>query len=159
MNTEKAELRKYEDDLNVSGMGVIIMGAWSIVRVLIGLFMNTKDFLNPDDEDPQSIMFGMIIAIAIVAIISVLVMSVHLYIGLNAIRAARGKEYKGGYYIAAIIICVLSVLSLGSYITALQDLEKLDTTLASLLVDITTTYFFIGVILSTVRIKRIKGES
>ena len=51
MNTEKAELRKYEDDLNVSGMGVIIMGAWSIVRVLIGLFMNTKDFLNPDDEE------------------------------------------------------------------------------------------------------------
>ena len=159
MNTEKAELRKYEDDLNVSGMGVIIMGAWSIVRVLIELFMNTKEFLNLDDEDPESIMFGMIILIAIVAIISVLVMSVHLYIGLNAMRAARGKEYKGGYYIAAIIICVLSVLSLGSYIKGLQDLEKLDTTLASLLVDITTTYFFIGVILSTVRIKRIKGES
>ena len=159
MNSDKALLRKYEDDLNVSGTGVIIMGAWSIVRVLIELFMNGKEFLNIDEEDPQFFMIGMIIVFALVAVIAVGVMSVHLYIGLNAIRAARGKEYKKGYYAAAIIVTVLSFLSLATYINDLQDLEKIDITLASMLVDITTTYFFLVVIISSVRIKGIKVES
>ena len=159
MNSDKALLRKYEDDLNVSGTGVIIMGAWSIVRVLIELFMNRKEFLNIDEEDPQFFMIGMIIVFALVAVIAVGVMSVHLYIGLNAIRAARGKEYKKGYYAAAIIVTVLSFLSLATYINDLQDLEKIDITLASMLVDITTTYFFLVVIISSVRIKGIKVES
>ncbi len=159
MNSDKALLRKYEDDLNVSGTGVIIMGAWSIVRVLIELFMNGKEFLNIDEEDPQFFMIGMIIVFALVAVIAVGVMSVHLYIGLNAIRAARGKKYKKGYYAAAIIVTVLSVLSLATYINDFQDLEKIDMTLASMLVDITTTYFFLVVIISSVRIKGIKGES
>ncbi len=35
MESEKVLLRKYEDDLNVSGMGVIILGAWSIVKLIM----------------------------------------------------------------------------------------------------------------------------
>ncbi len=159
MNTEKAELRRYEDDLNVSGTGVIILGAWSIIRVLIELFMNTKEYLNFDGEDPDSAMMGMVLVIAIIVVVSFVIMKIHLYIGLNAMRAAKGREHKEGYFVAAIIIAVLSVLSLATYAEDLQDLDKIDTTLASILVDITTIYIFIVVIVSSIRIKKIKGES
>ncbi len=159
MNTEKAELRRYEDDLNVSGTGVIVLGAWSIIRVLIELFMNTKEYLNFDGEDPDSAMMGMVLVIAIIVVVSFVIMKIHLYIGLNAMRAAKGREHKEGYFVAAIIIAVLSVLSLATYAEDLQDLDKIDTTLASILVDITTIYIFIVVIVSSIRIKKIKGES
>ena len=158
MDTEKAELRRCEDDLNVSGMGVIIMGAWSIVRVLIELFLNTKEYLNFEGEDPESAMAGKIAVIAIIAVISFVIMKVHLYIGLNAMRAAKGRKPKGGYFIAAIIVTVLSVLSLFTYAEDFQNIEKIDTTIASMLVDITTIYIFLVVIISSVRIKRIKEE-
>jgi predicted membrane protein len=86
-------------------------------------------------------------------------MKVHLYIGLNAMRAAKGRKYKGGYFVAAIIVTVLSVLSLFTYIEGFQNIEKIDTTIASMLVDITTIYIFLVVIISSLRIKKIKGES
>ncbi len=159
MNTEKAKLRRYEDDLNVSGTGVIIMGAWSVVRVLIELFLNSKEYLNYGNEDPESAMLNIVVAIALIVIISFVIMKVHLYIGLNAMRAAKGMEHKEGYFVAAIIIAVLSVLSLYTYKDQLQIIERIDTTLASILVDITTIYIFIVVIVSSIRIKRIKGDS
>ncbi len=159
MNTEKAELRRYEDDLNVSGTGVIIMGAWSIIRVLIELFLNTKEYLNIDDEDPGAMIAGMAVVIAIIAVLSLIIMKVHLYIGLNAMKAAKGMQHKKGYFVAAIIVAVLSVLSLWTYKEEFQDLEKIDTTLASMLVDITAIYIFVMVIVSSIKIKKIKGES
>lgn len=159
MNTEKAELRRYEDDLNVSGAGVVVLGVWSIVRVLIELFLNTKEYLDFGSDDPDSAMMGMIVVIAIIVIVSFVIMKIHLYIGLNAMRAAKGREHKGGYFVAAIIIAVLSVLSLSTYVEDLQKLDRLDTTLASMLVDITTIYIFIVVILSSIKIRKLKGES
>ncbi len=159
MNTENAELRRYEDDLNVSGTGVIIMGAWSIIRVLIELFMNTREYLNIDNKDPESAMMSIALAVAVIVVVSFVIMKVHLYIGLNAMRAAKGREHKEGYFVAAIIIAVLSVLCLFTYKEAFKNIERIDTTMASLLVDITTIYIFIVVIVSSIRIKRIKGDS
>jgi len=158
MNTENAELRRYEDDLNVSGTGVIIMGAWSVVRVLIELFMNTREYLNIDNEDPESAMMSIALAVAVIVVISFVIMKVHLYIGLNAMRAAKGREHKEGYFVAAIIIAVLSVLALFTYKEAFKNIESIDTTMASILVDITTIYIFIVVIVSSIRIKKIKGD-
>ena len=156
---DRALLRKYEDDLNAGGTGVIIMGAWGIVRILIELFLNTKEFLNLDNDDPEYMIVGMVSAIVIIAVISVVVINIHLYIGLNARRAARGNDHKKGYFAAAIILAVISVLGLTTYINDIKDLYRLDTTLASMLVDITSIYLYILVIVSSVRIKGIKKES
>ena len=98
-------------------------------------------------------------AVAVIVVVSFVIMKVHLYIGLNAMRAAKGREHKEGYFVAAIIIAVLSVLCLFTYKEAFKNIERIDTTMASLLVDITTIYILIMVIVSSIRIKRIKGDS
>ncbi len=159
MNTEKAEIRRYEDDLNVSGTGVVILGAWNVIRVLFEMTMNAKEFFGLDEIDAFSDkVIQVVLMIGIIAIISFIIMKVHLYIGLNAMRAAKGKPYKKGYLTAAIIITVLSVLSLITYKDQIQDLDNIDTTIASILVDLTTIYIFIVVIVSSFRIKRLKQQ-
>ncbi len=159
MNTEKAELRRYEDDLNVSGTGVVILGAWSVIRVLFEMTMNAKEFFGLEEINALSDKVITVVAIiVVVAIISFIIIKVHLYIGLNAMRAAKGKPYKKGYVTAAIIVTVLSVLSLITYKDEVQNLDNIDTTIASILVDLTTIYIFTVVIGSSFRIKKIKNE-
>ena len=154
--SEKARLRKYEDDLNVSGTGVVVLGAWSIIRVFIEVFLGAKSSISFDDESPAFRVIAMIVVIAIMALISFIVMKIHLYIGLNAMRAAKGREHKKGYFVAAVIILILSVLSLITYGDSFQDLENIDTTIASIIVDLTTIYIFVVVIISTLKIKELK---
>lgn len=156
MNSDKALLRKYEDDLNICGLGVVIMGAWGVIRVLIVLFLGTKENLGLDEIDRNDLFIAMIVVIAIIAATSFIVIKIHLYVGLNAMRAARGKEHKSGYFVVAVILTVLSIIGLLSYRDSFNHLENIDTTIASILVDLTTIYLFLGVIISTVKIKKIK---
>ena len=156
--SDKELLRKYEDDLNVSGTGVIIMGAWGIVRVLMEIFLGAKDQLKLEEEDPVIIMAGMAVVFAIVVLIAVIVMKVHLYIGLNAMRAAKGRKYKKGYFAATVIILILSVAGMTSYREKLQDLNNIDTTVAAILVDLTTIYILGVIIRSSLKIKELKGK-
>ena len=158
MNSDKAKLRKYEDDLNISGAGVIIMGAWGIVRILIEIFLGTKDQLNFEESDPVYIVAGIVGVLAIIAVVGFIVMKVHLYIGLNAMRAAKGKPYKKGYFTAAVIILILSIVGMATYKEELQDLDNLDTTIASMLVDLTTIYILAVIIISSKKIKELKGK-
>ncbi len=154
--SEKARLRKYEDDLNVSGTAVVVLGAWSIVKVFIQAFLGTRDSIELDKEDLITRVLAVLAVIAIMAIISFIIMKIHLYIGLNAMRAAKGKEHKKGYFVGAVIILILSILSLITYKEKFRDLENIDTTIASIIVDLTTIYIFAIVIISSLKIKELK---
>ena len=156
MDSEKLKLRKYQDDLNVSGSGIIIMGAWSVVRVLIELFIGTKGASLLENDRTKDKVIGIAMVVVIVAILSFIIMKVHLYIGLNASRAAKGRAHKEGYFIAAIITFILSVASMYFYKSAFQNLENIDTTIASILVDLVSIYLLFTIISATIKIKKIK---
>ena len=134
------------------------MGAWGIVRILIEIFLGTKDQLNFEESDPVYIVAGIVGVLAIIAVVGFIVMKVHLYIGLNAMRAAKGKPYKKGYFTAAVIILILSIVGMATYKEELQDLDNLDTTIASMLVDLTTIYILAVIIISSKKIKELKGK-
>ncbi len=158
MVSDKIKLRKYEDDLNVSGSGIIMMGAWSVIRVLIELFLGTKDAITFEADSPAEKAIGIAAVIIIVAILALVIMKVHLYIGLNASRAAKRRKHKKGYFVAAIIILILSVLSFYSYKEKIRDLDNIDTTIASMLVDLVTIYLLFNIIFATIKIKKIKED-
>ena len=73
-------------------------------------------------------------------------------------KAARGQDYKKKYFAVCIVLCVITIASLGTYIEDFKDIDHIDTTLAALLVDITTIYIFIVVIISTYKMRRLAGE-
>ena len=158
MKSEKALLRKYEDDLHVGGIGVIIMGVWSIVKVLIEIFTNTKEFFDVESDDPVEKALTIIVILVFIGAVSVIVMYIHLYIGLNAMKAARGLKYKKRFHIVTIIYTVISIAALITYKEDLKDIQNIDTTIASILVDLTTIYILIVVFISAINIKKLKEK-
>ncbi|MCR5356808.1 MAG: hypothetical protein K6E63_05315 [Lachnospiraceae bacterium] len=160
MNNDKAALRRYEDDLNVGGLGVVILGAWDVLKVIMLLITEIKDEISLEEfaGEEKAIAVGVIIVIVAMFLLMVfLIFKIHLYIGLNASKAAKGEDYKKGYYTGAIILLVISVLSIFAYIYDLKDLQNIDTTIASFIVELTTIYVLWIVISNTRKIKNIKS--
>ena len=155
-DNSKVRLRRYEDDLYVSGTGIIIMGAWGVVKLLLGVFLGEdRDlFFEADSELGQTA--AIILTVLMVGILSALIILLHVHIGLNAVRAARGKEYKKSYLIWNALLLLLNIVSFIGYYDMFDDMENIDSTIASILVDLTSVYVCLIVIISANRIKKIK---
>ena len=156
MDNTKAMLRKYQDDLYVSGTGVIIMGAWGVVKVVLGMFLGADRELYMEVEPGMSKALAVVLVVILVVIMSALIMKFHVYIGLNAVRAAKDKGYKKGYIIGDVILLLLTVVGIISYKDRFKDTDNIDSTIASMLVDLTTAYVCVIVIISTKRINELK---
>lgn len=152
--SKNAKLRRYENDLNISGIGVILMGVWSLLKIIFETILNSEEFFDVNGLSDHT--YGIIIMVLFIIIIFFVIMTVHLYIGMNAIKAAKGRKHKKNYFIAAVIILLLTILSIIDYKNKFEDLEHFDTTLSALLVDLTTIYIFIVLIRSSIKIKQIK---
>ncbi len=161
MDDYKVKLRRYEDDLNVGGIGVIILGAWDVLKVVMHGLMNLKDNLTIEvyEGDEKTVAaVAIAVFVAVILFIFFLVFKIHLYIGLNASRAAKGEPYKKGYYKGAIIILVMSVIGMSGYIEEFKDIKNIDKTVASIIVDLTTIYILWIVISSTRKIKKLRSS-
>lgn len=163
MDSDKVKLRKYEDDLDVCGFGVIILGAWGFLKAMMQIFMDTGDgsvfTLEMDFDTQKEKMAGIIILILIVALIvlfAFLIFFIHYYIGSNASKVAKGLPYKKGYYVWAIIILVLTVLGMGAYGDEIKDVDHIDTTIASMIVDMTTIYILGSVVYASRKVKKLR---
>ncbi len=160
MEDKKVLLRRYEDYLNVCGIGVIVLGAWDIVKTIMQVLMGDSGQFDLELEDDEKFIAFWVIALVIVILLalSFLIFKLHLYVGQNASRYAKGMDYKKGYYKVAIVLFVLIALSLTSYVDDLKDIDNIDTTIASLIVDVTTLYVFATVIYTTNKIKKLRAE-
>ena len=156
MDDDKAELRKNEDDLYVSGVGSIAVGVWSFVKLIMEIIAESRDTQGMSQSDIEETMLIYVIVAAVLIALFIVIFKVHYYVGVNAIRAAKGGDYKKGYYKAAVVMLALNFLSLASYWDIEQYRGNLDTTIASMLVDLTTIYIFATVIISTQKIRHLK---
>lgn len=158
MGNDKAMLRRYEDDLNVSGTGLIVMGVWGALKVLVLIFLGEDAVFKIETEDPTERLLTIIVAVTVISIILALIILLHVYIGRNAIRASKGLKHNKGYIVVIAIMLVLTVLSFLSYKDMFEDDENTDTSIASFLVDLTTVYIYVAVLRSTYMIKKIKEK-
>ena len=161
MNRDACALRKYEDNLNVCGIGVVILSAWSVFKITMQFLTKTKnvagDYFAQFEEAEKGYALGfLIVFIALVLLGIALIFLLHAYIGINASRAAKRLPYKKGYYVWAIILLVLSVLSLFDYVDKIRNLKEIETTVASFIIDLTFIYILGTVVISTRRIKALR---
>lgn len=158
MGNDIVKLRRYQDDLNVGGLGIVILGAWDVLKVIMHSILTAKNDFNLDEFADEEKAFAVVIVVAIIAVIlllALLIFKIHLYIGLNASKAARGEPYKKGYYIGAIILLVLSVAGMFTYVEELKDLDNIDTTIASFIVDLTSIYILWVIVSSPRKIREL----
>ena len=162
MHSDACALRRYEDNLNVCGIGVVILSAWDAFKLAMQFLTKIKessgDFFAQFAEAERGYALGFFIFfIALVLLGIALIFLLHAYIGVNASRAAKRRPYKKGYYAWAKILLVLSVLSLFAYADKIRSLEELDTTVASLIIDLTFIYILGTVVISTRRIRALRN--
>lgn len=158
MNYDNVELRRYEDDLNVSGKGVIIMGFWAVIKFILEILYGTNYRSAFGISDPTVDKAEQFLYFLVSFILSVLIIVLHLYIGHNAMKAATGRPYKKGYFIATILTFITLMAFMPAYAEDLKDFSHFDTTVAAILVDLTTAYLYISVIRSTHKIKKLKAD-
>ncbi len=158
MRNDKVKLRRFQDDLNVGGLGVVILGAWDVLKVIMRLIIELNKQIDLEEfvGEERPVAVAVIIAvIAVIILFMLLIFKIHMYIGLNASKAARGEPYKKGYYTGAVILLVLSVLGMFTYIHELKDLDNIETTVASFVVDLTSVYILWIVVSSTRKIREL----
>ena len=158
MDNDKVKLRRYQDDLNVGGLGVVILGAWSILKIIMHTIIEAKNNISLEEFAEEERWIAVVVVIVVIAgilLVSFLIFKIHFYIGMNASRAAKGEPYKKGYYKGAIILLVLSVMGMFTYIDELKNLDTIDTTIASFIVDLTTVYVLWVVVSSTKKIREL----
>ncbi len=158
MVSDIIKIRKYRDDLNVCGLGTIVLGVWGVVKAIIELFTDFKSEWDIETDTVVEKVFVVILLAIIFGIVAGLIMWLHLYVGLNAMKAARGQSYKKKYYPVCIILCVLTIASIGTYYEDFKDLENIDTTLAALIVDLTTIYIYAVIIISTYKMRKLGAD-
>ncbi|WP_034444076.1 hypothetical protein [Butyrivibrio sp. AE2032] len=162
MNSEKALLRRHEDNLNVCGMGIIILGAWDVLKVIMQLLLESKEMFQFDleaTEEEKAITLVVLIAIiAIFILLSALIFLFHVYIGRNAMKEAKGQPFKKGYFVWAVILLVLSLLGTLSYADEIKEAEVLSTTIASIIVDLTSIYILATLVISSRKVKALRAE-
>ncbi|MBQ7563373.1 MAG: hypothetical protein IJT16_05230 [Lachnospiraceae bacterium] len=162
MNSDACALRRYEDNLNVCGIGVVILSAWDVFKLVMQFLTKMKDFAGDffdqfgEEEKGYALGFFIVLIVVILLVIA-LVFLLHAYIGLNASRAAKRLPCKKGYYVWAVILLVLSVLSLFAYVDKIRNLEEIDTIVASFIIDLTFIYILGTIVISTRRIKALKN--
>lgn len=158
MESDETRLRRFEDDLNVSGTGVIVMGAWAAVKTLAEMFLGTDSVFEQITEDTENRVLIIVIAIVMILIILSVVMFFHIYVGLNAIKASKGIGYKKTYLFFTVIMLMVTLAGFIVYKDIFKDMKNIDTSIASLLVDLTTVYIYVAVIRSTYMINSIKKK-
>ena len=188
MSDAKVLLRRYKDDLNVAGFGVVILTVWNVLKGILLLIIGTKSEnktdVNPDvnsdvdlNAELNSILdslpaeerelaiavsvVGVLLIVAVIVLCAFLIFKLHLYIGLNASKAAKGQPYKKGYYTAAIILLTFSVLSIigdSLLLTSPKEVEDYYQAIASFIVELTTTYILWVVVSSTRKIRKLESS-
>ena len=103
MDNHDILLRKYEDNLNVCGIGVIMFGAWGVLKIVMQVFANaSSEIINifneiKDHTDRFTNLYFIVVILMMILILTLIIAPVfllHMYIGLNASRAAKGLSYK-----------------------------------------------------------------
>ncbi len=162
MNSGKALLRRHEDNLNVCGMGVIILGAWDILKFIMQMMLEAKDFFKFDLEeielDKTMTVFVVVLVVAILILISAIIFLLHLYIGRNAMKDAKRLPYKKGYFAWAVILLVISLLGTLNFADEIREAEELETTIASIIVDLTSTYILASLVISNRKVKKLRAQ-
>ncbi len=113
---DSVKLRRYSNRLVLSGWGIIVLGIWGSIRLIMGIvfYRNTimnsiSSELNVPIVELQNIIFA--IFVIIILLVGLISFMIHLYIGGCAMLDGRGKKRKNLYLLFAAGLIMLSFLS------------------------------------------------
>ena len=149
----KALMRKYNLNILLGGGFIILYVFWQFLSFYMDLLFNGKSLSENLDMAGLDEIHGL--AVVVIVLFSFLVLiffSLHIYVGVMAIRFAKGKNKKSRYLIASFFLLFLSIFEAALNFKNIID----DTVLASFILDATLCFIIADLIYSTIRYKKLK---
>ena len=156
--------RKYNNNLVISGVGIIFFGLWTVLKVLAITFLNGIDLstYEIDSEDDKIVFF--IVFFTMIILVSALIFFIHYYVGHCAIITGRQKKIKRFYLIIVFILLLTTIWGLPYYFTVLDNPPEVsssnvaDTSIASIFVDLAFCIALFDLMYSSFRLRQIKKQ-
>lgn len=143
-------LRRARGDLKISGLAYMAFGIWSILKIAIEL---ATGIVSPISLDMYAEYSSSIIFISLVIamfIISGVILILHFYIGFSALRFVKNPRSSRKFLYTAIFILIFYLIEIPVLIFSVLFLNdpSQDTTIASVLLEITTAFVLFDLIRS-----------
>jgi len=150
------KLRRYQNLLTVSGLGVIVLALWSVLKTILFIFVK-KDDLEKEFADISENSAMMAMVIAILAAVILIDLLIRLYVGLSARAEGFGKKKGYGYIVFAVLLGLLSVLSLVLIFFDTGD-TSIEELIVSVIVEATSLVVVIELLVAAFTVKKLRKE-
>ena len=149
---KEIKMRRYQNLLVVSGLGVIIFGLWSVLKTILLFFLNEEE-LDDYPNDP----FFRVILFALVAAALLIEFLIRLFVGLSARAEGFGKKKGYAYIVIAVLLALASLESL-VLIFIEADYETITELVVSVIVEATSLIVTIELMVAAFTVKKLKKE-
>ena len=149
---KERKMRRYQNLLTVSGLGVIIFGLWSVLKTILLLFMKEGILSEIPDDTFVRVMFFLILGG--ILLVDVLI---RLYVGLSARAEGFGKKKGYGYVVIAILMSLASLTSLVLIFFDSNE-QSIWELIVSVIVEATSLVVTIELLVAAFTVKKLKKE-
>ena len=150
---KERKMRRYQNLLTVSGLGVIIFGLWSVLKTILLLFMKEGILSEIPDDTFVRVMFFLILGG--ILLVDVLI---RLYVGLSARAEGFGKKKGYGYVVIAILMALASLTSLVLIFFDSNE-QSIWELIVSVIVEATSLVVTIELLIAAFTVKKLKKET
>lgn len=152
----KRKIRKNCDTLASLGIGVYLLGIWSVVKSTIYYTLNFTDITAMLRDKNDSPFFYY----CFVLVIMIIILAAHLYIGASARAEGTRGERHTAYIIFAVLLAFLYIRSLPGDldINDMPDQTIIDA-IASMITDATTAIILLHTAYTSIKIKLLMRQS
>ena len=149
---KEIKMRRYQNLLTVSGLGVIIFGLWTVLKTILLLFLQ-EDMV---DDLPDGL-FYRVLFFTLIGGVLLIDFLIRLFVGLSARAEGFGKKKGYGYVVIAILMALASLTSLVLifFDTNEQSLWEL---IVSVIVEATSLVVTIELLVAAFTVKKLKKE-
>jgi hypothetical protein len=152
-NDNDKKIRKYRSSLSICGISVIALGLWAVIKTVFNMVMNPLNIDSIPELKPFAGLLN-VFMFSVSAVILTIELGLRVFVGLSAIFESRGKTRKPVYIALAVIIAgFIAYNVLPTIISMLRMRKFLFTTIASLLLDISSFAVLAELISSSIRLK------
>ena len=149
---KEIKMRRYQNLLTVSGLGVIIFGLWTVLKTILLLFLQE----NMVDDLPDGL-FYRVLFFTLIGGVLLIDFLIRLFVGLSARAEGFGKKKGYGYIVVAILIAIASLASLVLIFFDTADRSILEL-IVSFIVEATSTIATVELLVAAFTVKRLKKE-
>nr|WP_316623417.1 hypothetical protein [uncultured Ruminococcus sp.] len=149
---KEIKMRRYQNLLTVSGLGVIIFGLWTALKTILLLFLQ-EDMV---DDLPDGL-FYRVLFFTLIGGVLLIDFLIRLFVGLSARAEGFGKKKGYGYIVVAILIAIASLASLVLIFFDTADRSILEL-IVSFIVEATSMIATVELLVAAFTVKKLKKE-